>query len=66
MSNATMWADAYDAAIEETKDEVVRAINQIRAGRPQEAIVTLERAFLPAWEDIAACEARYREVMGRG
>lgn len=47
------------------KEHAITAIAQIRAGRPDDAIVTLERAFMPAWEDTAACEARYREVMGR-
>lgn len=60
MSNATMYADAYDAAIEDTKGEVVYAINQIRVGKYEDAIVTLERAFLPAWKDAGVCEARYR------
>jgi hypothetical protein len=47
------------------KAAAIDAINQIRAGKTDDAIVTLERAFLPTWEDTAACEARYREVMGR-
>lgn len=46
------------------REDAVTAIAQIRAGKHDDAIVTLERAFLPAWEDKAACEARYREVMG--
>jgi hypothetical protein len=50
---------------EDARESAITAINQIRAGKPDDAIVTLERAFLPAWEDTAACEARYREVMGR-
>jgi hypothetical protein len=57
--------EMYWTACEELKDEAVTAINQIHAGKYEDAIVTLERAFLPAWEDTAACEARYREVMGR-
>lgn len=57
--------EAFWVASEELKGEAITAIAQIRAGKPDEAIVTLERAFLPAWEDTAACEARYREVMGR-
>lgn len=57
--------EMYWTACEELKDEAVTAINQIRAGKYDDDIVTLERAFLPAWEDTAACEARYREVMGR-
>lgn len=57
--------EAFWVACEELKDEAITAIAQIRAGKTEDAIVTLERAFLPAWEDTAACEARYREVMGR-
>jgi len=56
--------EGYTAAWCEAKDIAVEAINQIRTGKPDDAIVTLERAFLPAWEDTSACEARYREVMG--
>lgn len=51
---------------ENLRQEVWAAINQIRAGRGDEAIVTLERNFFPTWQDVADCEARYREVMGRG
>lgn len=59
------WDEAYWSAREDLKDEAVDAITQIRHGKYEDAIITLERAFLPAWEDTAACEARYREVMGR-
>lgn len=55
----------YSKTDESLRGSVVDAIAQIRAGKPNDAIVTLERAFLPAWEDVADCEARYREVMGR-
>lgn len=65
MSNGTVYADAYEDACEVMKGEVVHAINQIRVGKYEDAIVTLERAFLPTWQDAAECEARYREVMGR-
>lgn len=63
MGNAE-FDEAFWTACEELKDEALTAIAQIRAGRHDDAIITLERAFLPAWEDTAACEARYREVMG--
>ena len=63
--NDEEWDEAFWVACEEFKDEAITAINQIRAGKYDDAIVTLERAFLPTWEDTAACEARYREVMGR-
>lgn len=63
-------AYSYEEGIEDgmqlAREEAWAAINQIRTGRYDDAIVTLERAFLPTWEDTAACEARYREVMGRG
>lgn len=48
---------------EDGKSVVIDAINQIRVGKYEDAIVTLERAFLPTWRDEAACDARYREVM---
>lgn len=60
------WDEAFWVACEELKDDAITAIAQIRTGRYDDVIVTLERAFLPTWEDTAACEARYREVMGRG
>lgn len=63
MGDPDYWEGRWDAE-EEAKSPAMTAINQIRAGRYDDAIVTLERAFLPAWEDTAACEARYREVMG--
>jgi len=44
-------------------EAAITAIAQIRAVHADDAIVTLERAFLPTWEDTATCEARYREVM---
>lgn len=55
--------EMYWTAREELKDDAMTAIAQIRSGQYDDAIVTLERAFLPAWEDTAACEDRYREVM---
>lgn len=55
----------YVPVNESAREAVSTAINQIRAGKGDEAIVTLERNFFPAWQDVADCEARYREVMGR-
>jgi len=49
----------------QSRESAIEAINQIRTGRNGEAAVTLERCFLPKWKDVAECEARYREVMGR-
>lgn len=64
-NDSELFDEAFWVACEELKDEAVTAIALIRAGKHEDAIVTLERAFLPAWEDTAACEARYLEVMGR-
>jgi hypothetical protein len=62
----TLIAAARDRDFEpQSRESAITAIAQIRDGKHDDAIVTLERAFLPAWEDAAACEARYREVMGR-
>jgi len=47
------------------RESAITAINQIRTGKHSDAIVTLERAFLPRWQDSAECEMRYREAMGR-
>lgn len=58
------FADGVEEGYADGQESAITAIAQIRAGKPDEAIITLERAFLPAWEDTAACEARYREVMG--
>lgn len=60
---AKSWG--YVPENEDGRASAVDAISQIRAGHADDAIVTLERAFLPTWEDTATCEARYREVMGR-
>ena len=51
--------------IKEEKAAAMEAIAQIRCGRSDDAIVTLERAFLPRWQDSVECEMRYREAMGR-
>ena len=47
------------------KDAAFEAIALVKRGRFEDAILTLERNFTPAWQDIADCEARYLEVMGR-
>lgn len=49
---------------EDAKEEAVTAINQIRVGKLDDAIVTLERAFLPRWGDVADCEQQYKLEMG--
>lgn len=48
------------------KTAAVDAINAIRRGDTAEAITILEREFLPQWEDVADCEAAYREAMATG
>lgn len=47
------------------KAAALDAINAIRQGRYDDAVTLLEREFLPYWEDVADCEAAYREAMGR-
>jgi hypothetical protein len=47
------------------REEVSHAINQIRAGNTEDAIVTLERTFLPTWKDVADCEQQYKLAMRR-
>lgn len=64
--------DALDAArAMRGKDSVdgdgkliaIDAINKIRRGDYADAITTLEREFLPKWNDRADCAAAYREAM---
>ncbi|MGB3042489.1 MAG: hypothetical protein WBB98_04825 [Xanthobacteraceae bacterium] len=57
------FADGVEEGYAEGRESAITAINQIRTGRHTEAIVTLERAFLPRWQDGAECEIRYREAM---
>lgn len=60
-----MWEDWNEYEDSENRDDAIEAINQIRRGQYVDAITTLERHFLPHWEDVAECEAAYREAMGR-
>lgn len=46
-----------------SKGAAIDAINQIRRGEYADAITTLEREFLPKWEDTASCAAAYRTAM---
>lgn len=64
MSDARYW-EGYEDGAHWAREEIVAAINQIRTGKFEDAVLTLERNFFPTWEDVADCEARYREVMGR-
>jgi len=56
------WA-GYCEAEAEAKYAVLDAVVMIKAGRVEDGVALLERNFFPAWEDVADCEARYREVM---
>jgi len=57
------WEDEFGNEHElREKTAAVEAINQIRCGEYDAAITTLEREFLPLWEDMADCEAAYREM----
>lgn len=47
------------------KTAAVDAINAIRRGEYIDAITILERELLPHWEDVADCEAAYKQAMGR-
>lgn len=64
MSDARYWEGRWDAEAD-LKDAAYEAIALMKRGKYEDAIITLERNFTPTWEDVADCEARYREVMGR-
>lgn len=60
------WEDEFGGEHEiYGKAAAVEAITAIRQGRYSDAVTALEREFLPQWEDVADCEAAYREAMGR-
>lgn len=61
MFDLEQWAEDDESA----RQAAIDAINQIRRGEYAEAITTLEREFLPQWEDISDCDAAYKEAMGR-
>lgn len=56
------WDDEDDDSFE-AREAVMQAINEIRRGAYADAITTLEREFLPYYEDVDACEAAYRKTM---
>lgn len=58
-----MWDDDDDDMPYSAVEAVMQAINEIRRGAYDGAITTLEREFLPYYEDVAACEAAYRKAM---
>lgn len=60
------YFEGYNDAIDINKMEVSDAITMIKTGRLEDGIALLERNFFPTWQDAADCEARYREVIGRG
>jgi hypothetical protein len=44
------------------KAAAIRAITEIRSGRLDDAVTTLEREFLPRWADRAECESAYNSA----
>ena len=64
-SDEAIAQEAAERGMPSSRDAAVDAINAIRRGRNADAIPALEREFLPKWRDRAACEAAYREAMGR-
>jgi len=64
-SDEAIAAEAAERGLPQAKHIAVDAINAIRQGRYDDAVTMLEREFLPKWTDRAACEAAYREAMGR-
>jgi len=45
------------------REAAVDAINDIRRGAYDDAITTLERAFMPKWMSKSECEDAYREAV---
>lgn len=58
-----MWDDDDDDVSFSAREAVMQAINEIRRGAYSDAITTLEREFLPYYEDVEACDAAYRKSM---
>lgn len=58
-----MWEDWDEYEDSENRAVAIEAINQIRRGAYTDAITTLERHFLPRWEDAAERQVAYREAM---
>lgn len=48
---------------EDARAAAIEAISQIRRGANTDAILTLERQFLPKWADADAARRAYREIM---
>lgn len=55
--------EGYMQAEAEAKDVVLDAVTMLKTGRVEDGVALLERNFFPAWEDVADCERRYREVL---
>jgi len=53
--------DGYD---QDARQAAIDAISMIRRGAYDDAIITIQREFLPKWADQADCEAAYKEAMG--
>jgi len=64
-SDEAIAQEAAERGLPQAKHIAVDAINAIRQGRYDDAVTMLEREFLPKWTDRAACDAAYREAMGR-
>lgn len=64
-SDEAIAQEAAERGLPQAKNVVVDAITAIRQSKYDDAITMLEREFLPKWKDRAACDAAYREVMGR-
>lgn len=61
--NAATALRGKDLEAKDGKTAAIDAINKIRRGDYADAITTLEREFLPKWNDRADCAAAYREAM---
>lgn len=64
-SDEAIAQEAAERGLPQAKHAAIDAINAIRQGRYDDAVTMLEREFLPKWTDRAACDAAYREAMGR-
>lgn len=64
MGDSDYWNGRMDAE-EGNREVAAEAISQIKRGKFEDAVLTLERNFFPSLQDAEDCEARYREVMGR-
>lgn len=67
ISDDAIEREARARGLSNGREVVVDAINQIRRGEAADAITTLERAFLPKWQDSAMALSAYNRAMfGKG